>query len=308
MAVYTRLSSNQQDKIKALYQLSSDSEFIEIKEGVLNTNYLVKDTNTKYILRILEGDRELDEELKELTFLNALQQKGVVCPQAISTQDGNRHFLLDGKICSLFTFLAGEKVTVINQAILKDIGYNLGMLHDLKTEYTLNRIKKIDIDYFYEKFKQVDLEQVLGSNHYKLIHSNYRSLDGVDFTQLPTGIIHNDIFPDNVFVGNKMAIIDFNDCMTAPYLIDLAIVINFWIKLNNFSEEEQTRLTTHFLDSYEKIRPLTSLERQLLPQMLKRVALTFIFLRIYKFHIENNDNINIESKDYQELLTLLDDK
>jgi len=122
------------------------------------------------------------------------------------------------------------------------------------------------------------------------------------------GIVHNDIFPDNVFVGDKISLIDFNDCIDAPLIIDLAIVINFWIRMNEYSKDKEDKLIKTFLDSYEKERTLLPEEKKLLKKMLLKMALTFIFLRINKFYVEDNSGKNMETKSYKDLLILLEEE
>ena len=95
-------------------------------------------------------------------------------------------------------------------------------------------------------------------------------------------IIINDIFPDNVFMGEKLSLIDFNDCMNAPFIIDLAIVINFWIRIKEFSKDNENKLIKIFLNAYEDERNLMPEEKKLLKKMVLKMALTFIFLRINK--------------------------
>ena len=121
-------------------------------------------------------------------------------------------------------------------------------------------------------------------------------------------IVHNDIFPDNVFVGDKISLIDFNDCIDAPLIIDLAIVINFWIRMNEYSKDKEDKLIKTFLDSYEKERTLLPEEKKLLKKMLLKMALTFIFLRINKFYVEDNSGKNMETKSYKDLLILLEEE
>jgi len=131
MAVYTSLTSEDKTKIKTLYNLSEDADFIEISEGILNTNYLVKDGDKKYIFRLLEGERNIEEELKELDFLKFLNENGISCPEAFINTSGKNHMFIQEQIGSLFNFMDGEKVHEINDDILKTIGSILGKMHNL---------------------------------------------------------------------------------------------------------------------------------------------------------------------------------
>lgn len=304
MAVYTNLTNEHKEDIKALYNLSKHADFIEISEGILNTNYLIKDRDKKYVFRLLEGQRNTNEELKELELLKFLNKNNISCPQASINNLGKNHMFIKNKMGCLFNFIPGEKVKNIDCDVLKKIGSTLGKLHKLSQGRSIKRTRKIDLDFFYEKISKINLEAAL-KNDYNLIMEKYHEVKEVDFSNLPKGIVHNDIFPDNVFMGEKLSLIDFNDCMNAPLIIDLSIVINFWVKINKFSKDKEKKFIKIFLDAYEKERKLVLEEKRLLEKMVLKMALTFIFLRINKTYVEDNSDKNMEVKTYKELLTLL---
>ncbi|MCK5834894.1 MAG: homoserine kinase [Lentisphaeria bacterium] len=307
MAVYTNLSHRQKAQILNFYNLSQRATFSEISEGMLNTNYLINDENKKYVFRLLEGKRDVKEELKELNFLDFLKSNDIVCPQAEVNRQGLNHMFVENKMGVLFNFVAGDKVKHVDMSTLAKIGKTLGRLHTLSKGKSITRRRKIELEFFYKKIKSADLEQILQEN-FKLVMDTYKSVCNYDFDKLPSGIIHNDIFPDNVFDGKELALIDFNDCMTAPFLVDVGIIINFWIKTNQWSRQKENEAIRTFLEAYEKERKLTVMEKSLFKPMLTKVALTFIFLRINKFHVEDNGDKNIEVKRYQDLLILLKDQ
>lgn len=307
MAVYTNLTNEHKEDIRVLYNLGKDADFIEIPEGILNTNYLIKDRDKKYVFRLLEGRRNIDEELKELDFLNFLNKNGVSCPQIFVNNLGKNHMFIQEKMGCLFDFIHGNKVKEINYEVLEKIGSTLGKLHNLSKGRSIQRTRKIDLDFFYEKISKIDLKTVLKED-YNLIMGRFKEIKEVDFSNLPKGIVHNDIFPDNVFMGENLSLIDFNDCMNAPLIIDLAIVINFWIKINEFSKDKEKNLIKIFLNAYESERKLLDEEKKLLNKMVLKMALTFVFLRINKFYVEDNSGKNMEVKSYKDLLILLEEE
>lgn len=307
MAVYTKLTTEHKEDIKTLYNLDKDADFIEISEGILNTNYLVKDRDKKYVFRLLEGDRNINEELKELELLSFLNKNNISCPQASMNNLGKNHIFIEEKMGCLFNFIPGEKVKNIDEKVLKKIGSTLGRLHNLSKDRSIVRTRKIDLDFFHEKISKVNLEEILKDDH-DLIMERYNEIKNLDFSSLPMGIVHNDIFPDNVFMGEELSLIDFNDCTKGPLVIDLAIVINFWIKIKEFDKDKEDKFIKIFLDSYEQERMLLPEEQKLLKKMVLKMALTFIFLRINKFYIEDNSDTNMEVKSYKDLLILLEEE
>ncbi|WP_319205152.1 homoserine kinase [uncultured Ilyobacter sp.] len=306
MAVYTKLSDDYIKNILKNYSFKKVDRIEEISEGILNTNYFIEGDKGKFIFRILEGERDYTEEAKELEFLEYLNSNGFPCPTAIKNVSGENYEFIDGKMASVFTFIEGEKVKSINENNMKEIGRKLGKMHTLLKDRDITRNRKIDMQYFYDIISKSDLKGIL-KDDYDFIIKYYERASKVDYSNLPFGIIHNDIFPDNVFMqgGEISGIIDFNDCLRGPLILDLAIVISFWIRNRGFSDEVENRLTKVFLNAYETERKITKEEMELMDEALIRIALTFIFLRVNKFHVEDNSSVNMEFKNYKDLLPLL---
>jgi homoserine kinase type II len=306
VAVYTKLSDEYIKNILKNYSFKEVNRIEEISEGILNTNYFIEGDKGKFIFRILEGERDYTEEVKELEFLEYLNSNGFPCPIAIKNISGENYTFIDGKMASVFTFIEGEKVHSINENNLKEIGQKLGRMHNLLKDRDIKRNRKIDMQYFYDIISKADLKGIL-KDDYDFIMKYYERASKVDYSNLPFGIIHNDIFPDNVFMkdGEISGIIDFNDCLRGPLILDLAIVISFWIRNRGISEEVENQMTKIFLDAYESERKITKEEMTLMDESLIRIALTFIFLRVNKFHVEDNSGVNMEYKNYRDLLPLL---
>lgn len=303
MAVYTVLNIEDITIILSKYNLIP-LHYEGIKDGILNTNYLVFTSKGKFVLRVLEGHRSYEAEKEELDFLLELNTI-IPCSVPCSTVDGEVLIKYNGRMMSLFYFIEGEKLTEINENFLTQIGRLLGKMHLFSKNKVLNRKTRIDEKYYFSK---INMEQVpITEEERKNLLSLYEKISMIDFSSLPCGVIHNDIFPDNIFVkdGVVSGIIDFNDSTFAPFIFDLGIVINYWIRINNFPPEIEKRYVEIFLNSYESVRKLTPEEKSLLDMGILKMALAFIFLRINKFSVEDNHNILIEDKTYYELLPLL---
>lgn len=303
MAVYTVLNIEDITTILAKYNLIP-LHYEGIKDGILNTNYLIFTSEGKFVLRVLEGHRSYEAEKEELDFL--LELNAVIpCSVPCSTIDGEVLIKYNEKMMSLFYFIEGEKLTEINEHFLSEIGVLLGKMHLFSKNKILNRKTRIDEKYYFSK---IDMRQVpITEEEKKTLLSLYEKISMIDFSSLPCGVIHNDIFPDNIFIkdGVISGIIDFNDSTYAPFIFDLGIVINYWIRINNFSPETENKYIKIFLNSYESIRKLSSMEKSLLDMGILKMALAFIFLRINKFSVEDNQNILIEDKTYYDLLPLI---
>lgn len=303
MAVYTVLNIKDITTILTKYNLIP-LHYEGIKDGILNTNYLIFTAKGKFVLRVLEGHRSYEAEKEELDFLLELNDI-IPCSLPCSTKDGKVLIEYNGKMMTLFYFIEGEKLTEINEYFLSQIGILLGKMHLFSKNKILNRKTRIDEKYYFSK---IDMTKVpIAEDEKKNLLSLYKKVSMIDFSSLPCGVIHNDIFPDNILIkdGFISGIIDFNDSSYAPFIFDLGIVINYWIRIKNFSPETEKKYIEVFLTSYESIRKLSTIEKSLLDMGILKMALAFIFLRINKFSVEDNQNILIEDKTYYELLPLL---
>lgn len=303
MAVYTVLNIKDITTILTKYNLIP-LHYEGIKDGILNTNYLIFTAKGKFVLRVLEGHRSYEAEKEELDFLLELNDI-IPCSLPCSTKDGKILIEYNGKMMTLFYFIEGEKLTEINEYFLSQIGILLGKMHLFSKNKILNRKTRIDEKYYFSK---IDMTKVpIAEDEKKNLLSLYKKVSMIDFSSLPCGVIHNDIFPDNILIkdGFISGIIDFNDSSYAPFIFDLGIVINYWIRIKNFSPETEKKYIEVFLTSYESIRKLSTIEKSLLDMGILKMALAFIFLRINKFSVEDNQNILIEDKTYYELLPLL---
>lgn len=303
MAVYTVLNIKDITTILTKYNLIP-LYYEGIKDGILNTNYFIFTAKGKFVLRVLEGHRSYEAEKEELDFLLELNDI-IPCSLPCSTKDGKVLIEYNGKMMTLFYFIEGEKLTEINEHFLSQIGILLGKMHLFSKNKILNRKTRIDEKYYFSK---IDMTKVpIAEDEKKNLLSLYKKVSMIDFSSLPCGVIHNDIFPDNILIkdGFISGIIDFNDSSYAPFIFDLGIVINYWIRIKNFSSETEKKYIEVFLTSYESIRKLSTIEKSLLDMGILKMALAFIFLRINKFSVEDNQNILIEDKTYYELLPLL---
>ncbi len=305
MAVYTKLEKAEMEEIAALYGLGSLIGYEGITKGIMNSNYLVKTEKGKYIFRILEMERDIEEEKKELKYLEYLGENGIPCPGVVLTQNGEDYIMLKGKMASMFTFLNGKEVLDVNEKIIEEFGTVLGKMHKLSENMKLERDEKIEMDYLFESISkdEIKLKEILAEN-YSGVMEKLKEIRITDFSKLPNGIIHNDIFPDNVFTENGIitGVIDFNDAMTQPFIHDIAIVLNFWI-YNKFGEYKEN-LVKSFFSGYSKIRELKKEEKEILPIAMDKAALTFVFLRIKKFNFHEG-NAEREFKDYRDLLPMV---
>lgn len=310
MGVFTNLFQDEIDFIEKKYKIKI-LEIKNIDNGILNSNFYIKTKNKKYILRIYEANRTIDEEKQELILLDRIVDF-IPVSIAIKNIDNEYISIFNNKKFALFEYMDGNSITKIDTHIIREIAIYLGKLHSFTKDISFekyNRKTRIDLDFYYNEIKKSEIDFKFKN---ELLNSADK-INGFDFSILPSGVIHGDIFPDNVLLdeyNNIKVIFDFNESYYAPFIFDIAIVINFWIKINDFDFFTENNLIRDFLNYYSKYRKITKEELKSLDIACKKIALTFIFLRIYKEKIDNSYQkaISIQEKSYLDLIKLIKNK
>ena len=308
MGVFTNLFQDEIDFIEKKYKIKI-LEIKNIDNGILNSNFYIKTKNKKYILRIYEANRTIDEEKQELILLDRIVDF-IPVSIAIKNIDNEYISIFNNKKFALFEYIDGNSITKIDTHIIREIAIYLGKLHSFTKDISFekyNRKTRINFDFYYNEIKKSEIDFKFRN---ELLNSADK-INGSDFSILPSGVIHGDIFPDNVLLdeyNNIKVIFDFNESYYAPFIFDIAIVINFWIKINDFNFFTENNLIRDFLNYYSKYRKITKEELKSLDIACKKIALTFIFLRIYKEKIDNSYQkaISIQEKSYLDLIKLID--
>ncbi|EJG09457.1 homoserine kinase [Fusobacterium vincentii ATCC 51190] len=308
MGVFTNLFQDEIKFIEEKYKIKI-LEIKNIDNGILNSNFYIETKNKKYILRIYEANRTVDEEKQELILLDKIAGF-IPVSKAIKNIDNEYISIFTNKKFALFEYINGNSITKIDTHIVREIAMYLGKLHSFSKEISFeeyNRKTRIDFNFYYNEIKKSEINFRFKNELLNLANE----INDFDFSTLPSGIIHGDIFPDNVLLdeyNNIKVIFDFNESYYAPFIFDIAIVINFWIKINDFDFFTENNLIRDFLNYYSKYRKITKEELKSLDIACKKIALTFIFLRIYKKKIENSYQkaISIQKKSYLDLIKLID--
>ena len=310
MGVFTNLFQDEIKFIEEKYKIKI-LEIKNIDNGILNSNFYIETKNKKYILRIYEANRIVDEEKQELILLDKIAGF-IPVSKAIKNIDNEYISIFTNKKFALFEYINGNSITKIDTHIVREIAMYLGKLHSFSKEISFeeyNRKTRIDFNFYYNEIKKSEINFRFKNELLNLANE----INDFDFSTLPSGIIHGDIFPDNVLLdeyNNIKVIFDFNESYYAPFIFDIAIVINFWIKINDFDFFTENNLIRDFLNYYSKYRKITKEELKSLDIACKKIVLTFIFLRIYKKKIENSYQkaISIQKKSYLDLIKLIKNK
>jgi len=282
MAVYTEVADEELAAFIDTYDIGKLLSCKGIAEGVENSNFLVHTESGYYILTLYEKRVDPNDLPFFLNLLQHLAWKGLSCPTPVQTVDGKLLGTLAGRPAALVTFLEGMWVRRPKPEHCSALGEGMAQLHLAGADFGMTRKNALSVDGWRPLFRQCDgradtvvpgLEAEIGKE-LDFLEANWPS-------DLPTGIIHADLFPDNVFfLSDKLSgLIDFYFACTDAFAYDVAICLNAWCfePALSFNVTKARAL----LNSYCRVRPLTGQEYDALPLLARGAALRFLLTRLY---------------------------
>ena len=296
MAVDTKLERQEVEQFLEQYNINNFKDFKGIMEGVENTNYLIKTSEQDYILTIYE--KRVDE--KDLPFfiklLTNLSENNFPCPKPISNKNNEKINKIKNKNAALVTFLNGQSKNKITNEDCFEIGKITAQLHEITKKFNINRKNNLSIESWQNIFEKtikqkIDIDESIikkTKNYLNLLKDKWPK-------DLPQGIIHADLFPDNIFfINNKVSgIIDFYFACNDFFAYEIAICINS-ICFDNNSTFNMTK-AKNLIDGYSSIRALSEDEKKYLPILSMGAAMRFFLTRLYDFyHTDNKADVKIK--------------
>jgi homoserine kinase type II len=282
MAVYTEVSDEELSTFIASYGLGELLSFKGIAEGVENTNYIVHTTHGPFILTLYERRTAREDLPFFLGLMEHLAARGVSCPTPVRDLKGRNLNELAGRPAALVTFLEGFWVRRPMTAHCAAVGRALAALHMGGDGFALKRANALGPSGWrplYDRF--ADRADEIAPDLGPLIAGELAHLDGHWPKGLPAGVIHADLFPDNVFfLGDRLSgLIDFYFACNDALAYDVAVCLNAWC----FEKDLAFNITKGraLLRGYEELRPLTPAERDAMPQLARGSALRFLLTRAY---------------------------
>ena len=281
MAVYTDVAAEDLARFLAGYDIGELLSYKGIAEGVENSNFLLHTGSGHFILTLYE--RRVAE--RDLPFFLALMEhlaaRGINCPQPVKNKAGKMLGKLAGRPTAVVTFLDGMWIRRPSAAHCAALGEALARLHLAGMNFPMRRENALSVAGWRALYAacgeradavQRDLQNVLMAELDLLERAWPRGL--------PQGVIHADLFPDNVFfLGDKLSgLIDFYFACTDTLVYDVAICLNAWC----FEADHSYNVTKGraLLASYAKTRPLSRPEWENLPLLARGAALRFLLTRL----------------------------
>jgi homoserine kinase type II len=282
MAVYTEVSDDELARFIDGYALGRLLSFKGIAEGVENTNYLVHTTEGTFILTLYEKRVDPADLPFFLGLMEHLSAAGVTCPLPVRDNDGRVLNELAGRQAALITFLEGVWPKRPKVAHAQALGKALARMHIAGEGFPLKRTNALGVAGWrplFDKFSS-RTDEICDGLH-DLIADELRYLELSWPRDLPQGVIHADLFPDNVFfIDDALSgIIDFYFACNDAFAYDIAVCLNAWCfdAKSQFDPQKGAAL----LAGYDSVRPLTDAERAAMPALARGAAMRFLLTRSY---------------------------
>ena len=285
MAVFTQVSQDALTAFWADYDLPPITEFKGIQAGVQNTNYLVSTADAKYILTLYE-DTPTGVDPDDLPYFLSLMQHlsgaGLSCPMPIARRDGTMRGELAKRPAALVMFLQGRATITPKPTHCKSAGAALARLHLAGQGFAMSRANTQGPQKWQSLFDGCrDEADSVTPGLSDLIDSELHRLVDNWPQDLPRGVIHADLFPDNVFFidGDVSGLIDFYFACTDMLAFDLAIMLNAWC----FEADVNFNITKAraLLSGYQSVRPMSAAEINALPILARGAAMRFLTTRLH---------------------------
>jgi len=282
MAVYTEVSDEELAAFVAQYDLGEVIACKGIAEGVENSNYLLQTERGSYILTIYEKRVARRDLPFFLGLMEHLAARGIACPTPVHGRDGPALRELCGRPAAIVSFLKGLWPRRIAPRHCALLGEALAKLHMAGLSFPMRRPNALGRQGWRPLFEasRARANEVRPGLAAEL-EAELDHLEAHWPRELPEGVIHADLFPDNVFfLGDALSgIIDFYFACTDALAYDLAICLNAWC----FESDESFNVTKarHMLSNYRKVRPFTTAELEALPLLARGSALRFLLTRLY---------------------------
>jgi homoserine kinase type II len=282
MAVYTDVSFDDLEQILRDYDLGAPKSFKGIAEGVENSNFALQTSTGAYILTLYEKRVHAEDLPFFLGLMEHLAARGIACPVPVRRRDGAQSMILNGRPAALLTWLNGLSLRRPGVPHCAEAGAALATLHEAGKGFAISRPNALGPDGWTPLIAATaDKADAVQEGLCKLIADAMRGFEAAWPKGLPSGVIHADLFPDNVLFmdGRISGLIDFYFACNDAFAYDLAVMLNAWC----FESDGSYNITKGkaLIAAYRRRRELNEAERDALPILARGAALRFLLTRLY---------------------------
>jgi len=305
MAVYTEVSDDEVEKFVAAYEIGDVIALKGIAEGVENSNYLLQTTKGTYILTLYEKRVARADVPFFLALMEHLADKGLPSPTPIPARDGKTLRELHKRPAAIISFLRGmwPKKIAVNHC--SQVGEALARMHLAVADFPMRRANALALPGWRQLYQSCRARaDEVKPGLAKELKQELDEMTAQWPEGLPEGVIHGDLFPDNVFfLGDKLSgLIDYYFACNEILAYDLGICLNAWCfeKDGSFNATKARALVR----GYTKTRPVTAEEIAALPVLARGSALRFLLTRLYDW-LHHPEGALVRPKDPLEYLKKL---
>jgi len=282
LAVYTDITEDDLRNFLIQYDVGTLTSYKGIAEGVENSNFLLHTTKDPLILTLYEKRVEKNDLPFFLGLMQHLAAKGLSCPLPLPRKDGELLGELSGRPAALISFLEGMWLRKPEAKHCREVGKALAAMHLAGEGFEIERPNALSV----EGWKVLwDKSEARADEVEKGLRQEIRP--EIDYLaahwpkDLPAGVIHADLFQDNVFfLGDELSgLIDFYFACNDLLAYDVSICLNAWC----FEKDGAYNVTKGkaLLEGYQSVRPLSAEELDALPLLARGSALRFFLTRLY---------------------------
>jgi homoserine kinase type II len=285
MAVYTDVAAEELAEFLSRYDIGELLSYKGIAEGVENSNFLLHTSSGYFILTLYEKRVAAGDLPYFLGLMTHLASRGIDCPQPVKNKSGEALSALAGRPAAIINFLEGVWPRKPNVAHCAGVGQALAKMHLAGADFPMSRVNALSVSGWRPLFEQAaSRADELQHGLRDFIAAELDHLEANVWPKnLPQGVIHADLFPDNVFfLGERVSgIIDFTFACTDMLAYDIAICLNAWC----FESDCSFNVTKAraFLGAYGRERELSGAEQDALPLLARGAALRFLLTRLVDF-------------------------
>ena len=309
MAVYTKISDKDIILINKKFKLGKKIKFQGIKKGIENTNYLLKTEKGKFILTIFEKRVSSSDLPFFMKLMDLLSLKKIICPKPLKDNYGKYLFKIKNKKACIVSFLSGKDKNNLTYKNCFEVGKNIAKMHKATKNLKIKRSNSMGINKLHPLLNSINFKKSKLILSYKeFLFNNLKEIKKNWPKKLTGGIIHADLFVDNIFFKNNKfsGFIDFYFSANDYYAYELAICINalcFDKNKSKFILNKQK--VNNLIKGYEKIRKISINEKNKLNILCKGAAIRYLLTRAYDY-INTPKTALIKIKDpkeyYQKLM------
>ena len=286
MAVYTKINKKDISIINRQFEIEKIISFKGIKQGIENTNYLLRSKKKKFILTIFEKRVSKKEIPFFMELMDQLNNLKINCPKPQKNKNGSHLIKIKNKTACIVSFLKGKDKKSLSLRNCHETGKMIAKMHLSARKLNLYRKNSMNIKYLSPLLKSIKFNSIKLDNLKKFLKINFKDIKIKWPKKLPSGIIHGDLFIDNIFFKkNKISgMIDFYFAANDYFMYEIAICVNalcFDKRASKFFLNKKK--VKNLIKGYESVKKVSIKEKKSLNILCRGAAMRYFLTRLFDY-------------------------